>query len=119
MSYNRYKKIINMYTLLLLTFFTCKHRDPKEKPPIAWSRGHLNSFACTLHTSQGNQMGAGGHQKVPQRASARWFLGHMWILPQGAGSALWEMSKLTLPTTHPPGRWCRSTRLLANRFNQR
>lgn len=66
MSYNRYKKIINMYTLLLLTFFTCKHRDPKEKPPIAWSRGHLNSLACTLHTSQGNQMGTGGHQKVPK-----------------------------------------------------
>lgn len=68
MSYNRYKKIINMYTLLLLTFFTCKHRDPKEKPTMAGFWGYLNSLACILQdthiacgstksTFQGHQTG--------------------------------------------------------------
>lgn len=32
---------------MLLTFFTCKHRDPKEKPTIAWVLG-LPHFIC-LH----------------------------------------------------------------------
>lgn len=51
MSYNRYKKIINMYTLLLLTFFTCKHRDPKERPTGAWSR--VTSICLRLVPARG------------------------------------------------------------------
>lgn len=57
-----------MYTLLLLTFFTCKHRDPKEKPTMAGFWGYLNSLACILQdthiacgstksTFQGHQTG--------------------------------------------------------------
>lgn len=49
-----------MYTLLLLTFFTCKHRDPKEKPTTSGFWGYLNSLACVLlntHTACGSTKG--------------------------------------------------------------
>jgi len=89
MSYNRYKKIINMYTLLLLTFFTCKHRDPKEKPTIAWVPG-LPQLIC-LHFAKYTSLWADRVSVTGHRPTA---------VPSGcAGLVGWSAAWGTLRST--------------------
>lgn len=106
MSYNRYKKSINMYTLLLLTFFTCKHRDPKERPTGAWSWVtsiclHLVPAPGVTEAAVKAPLGAGLAPASSQRAG-RGFPNTFQIQAQPQGCRGMGLSPVEGEERHPP-----------------